>query len=128
MKFLLESAGSGVCVSLSPDSISLASQCRCPKNRLLYVFLIYYPALGASLVAQMVKESACNAGDPGLIPGLGRSLGEGNGYPLQYSGLVTKSRKRQSDFHFHIKILLVHQKQKTILLLELLKFNVGYVQ
>ena len=33
------------------------------------------------------KESACNAGDLGLIPELGRSLGEGNGYPLQYSGL-----------------------------------------
>ena len=32
------------------------------------------------------KESACNAGDLGLIPGLGRSPGEGNGYPLQYSG------------------------------------------
>ena len=31
------------------------------------------------------KESACNAGDPGLIPGLGRSAGEGMGYPLQYS-------------------------------------------
>ena len=33
------------------------------------------------------KESACNAGDPGSIPGLGRSPGEENGYPLQYSGL-----------------------------------------
>ena len=31
------------------------------------------------------KESACNAGDPGLIPMLGRSAGEGIGYPLQYS-------------------------------------------
>ena len=31
------------------------------------------------------KESACNAGDPGLIPGSGRSTGEGIGYPLQYS-------------------------------------------
>ena len=31
------------------------------------------------------KESACNAGDPGSIPGLGRSHGEGIGYPLQYS-------------------------------------------
>ena len=31
------------------------------------------------------KESACNAGDPGSIPGLGRSAGEGLGYPLQYS-------------------------------------------
>ena len=34
----------------------------------------------------MVKKSACNAGDPGLIPGLGRSPGEGNGNPRQYSG------------------------------------------
>ena len=31
------------------------------------------------------KESACNAGNPGSIPGLGRSAGEGLGYPLQYS-------------------------------------------
>ena len=31
------------------------------------------------------QESACNAGDPGWIPGLGRSAGEGIGYPLQYS-------------------------------------------
>ena len=33
------------------------------------------------------KESACNAGDPSLISGLGRSAGEGIGYPLQYPGL-----------------------------------------
>ena len=33
------------------------------------------------------KESTCNMGDLGSIPGLGRSLGEGKGYPLQYSGL-----------------------------------------
>ena len=33
------------------------------------------------------KESTCNVGDLGLIPGLGRSPGEGNSYPLQYSGL-----------------------------------------
>ena len=42
----------------------------------------------ASLVTQMVKESACNTGDLGLIPGLGRSHGEGNGNPLQYSCLL----------------------------------------
>ena len=56
------------------------------------------------------KESACHAGDLGLIPGLGRSPGEGKGYPLQYSGLensmdckvhgVAKSRTWLSDFHF----------------------------
>ena len=33
------------------------------------------------------QESACNVGDPGSIPGLGRSPGEGNNYPLQYSSL-----------------------------------------
>ena len=33
------------------------------------------------------KESACNTGDPGSIPGLGRAPVEGKGYPLQYSGL-----------------------------------------
>ena len=35
------------------------------------------------------KESTCNAADLGLIPGLGRSTGEGNGYPLHYSGLYS---------------------------------------
>ena len=34
-----------------------------------------------------IKESAWNMGDLGSIPGLGKSPGEGNGYPLQYSGL-----------------------------------------
>ena len=41
--------------------------------------------LRASLVAQLVKESACNAGDLGSIPGLRRSPGKGKDYPLQYS-------------------------------------------
>ena len=59
------------------------------------------------------NASACNTGDPGLIPGLGRFPGEGNGYPLQYSWLkntmdrgvwqatvhgVAKSRTQLSDF------------------------------
>ena len=60
------------------------------------------------------KESTCTAEDLGSIPGLGRSLGEGNGYPLQYSGLensvdyivhgVAKSWTRLSDFHFFLKV------------------------
>ena len=55
------------------------------------------------------KEFTCNVGDLGSIPGLGRSPGEGKGYPLQYSGLensmdcivhgVTKSRTQLSNFH-----------------------------
>ena len=56
------------------------------------------------------KESGCNVGDLGLIPGLGRSPGEGKGYPLQYSDLensmdcivhaVPKNWTQLSDFHF----------------------------
>ena len=46
------------------------------------------------------KESACNVGDLDLIPGLGRSPGEGIGYPLQYSGLENSQRAWLSDFHF----------------------------
>ena len=56
------------------------------------------------------KESACNVGDLGSIPGLGRSTGEGNSYPTQYSSLqnytdwtvhgVAKSQTWLSDFHF----------------------------
>ena len=52
------------------------------------------------------KESACNAGDLGLIPGLGRSPGEGKGYPLQYSGLENSGHKKSdtmSDFHFQFQ-------------------------
>ena len=62
------------------------------------------------------KESTCNAGDLGSIPGLGRSPGEGNGYPLQYPGLensmdcivhrVAKRWTCLSDFHFHNPLLL----------------------
>ena len=62
------------------------------------------------------KESACNAGDAGSIPGWGRSPGEGRGYPLQYACLeksmdrgawratvhgITKSRTRLSSSHTH---------------------------
>ena len=63
------------------------------------------------------KESACNVGDLGSVPGLGRSPAEGNGYPLQYSGLensmdcivygVAKSQTRLSDFHF-TSFLYIH--------------------
>ena len=46
------------------------------------------PESGFGILASSAgKESACNAGDPGLISGLARSAGEGIGYPLQYSGL-----------------------------------------
>ena len=62
------------------------------------------------------KESTPNAGDLGLIPGLGRSPGEGKGYPLQYSGLensmnsithgIAKSRTWLSNFHFQVLAII----------------------
>ena len=62
------------------------------------------------------KEFVCSAEDLGSIPGLGRSPREGNGYPLQYSGLensmdcivhgVVKSRTQLSDFDFLVSYTL----------------------
>ena len=65
------------------------------------------------------KETACNAGDPASIPGLGRSPGEGKCYPLQFSGLensidcivhgVAESQTWLSNFHFYnIAVLLYY--------------------
>ena len=69
------------------------------------------------------KEFTCNAGDLGLIPGLGRSPREGKGNPLQYSCLgnpmdrgawwatvhgVTKLRTRLSDFQLHLLSCITH--------------------
>ena len=44
-----------------------------------------FPLMHALPCRSAGEESACNAGDPSLIPGSGRSTGEGIGYPLQYS-------------------------------------------
>ena len=48
-------------------------------NQYLYLPLMGFPDGSDG------KDSACNVGDLGSVPGLGRSPGEGNGYPLQYS-------------------------------------------
>ena len=86
------------------------------------------------------KESTCNVGDLGSIPGLGRSPGEGKGYPLQYSGLeksmdcrvhgVTKSWTQLSNFHFlHLKLTqhcestILQYKIKIVKKIKPLSFN-----
>ena len=51
------------------------------------LFILYWDIAVQSTLGQTVKKSACNAGDPGLMTGLGRSPGEGNGHPIQYSCL-----------------------------------------
>ena len=80
----------------------LISQPPCPCASLGYInhynFIVYVVIAGRKIsphpscskgfpVGSEDKASACNAGDPGLIPELGRSPGEGNGNPLQYSSL-----------------------------------------
>ena len=76
------------------------------------------PGLGADFPGgSHVKEFVCNVGDPGSIPGLGRSPGDGNGNPLQYSCLenpmdrgawqatvhaVAKCQTQLSDFTSHV--------------------------
>ena len=74
------------------------------------VFVSIQPACGFPC-GSGGKDSACNAGDLGSIPGLGRSPGERKGYPLRYSGLensmdcivhgVTKSWTQLSNFHLN---------------------------
>ena len=81
------------------------------RNRLPTPVFLGFPCGSAG------KESTCNAGDLGSISGLGRSPGEGKGYPLQCSDLensmdcivhgVEKSQTRLSDFHFHFLLLRV---------------------
>ena len=81
-------------------------------NIYLLLFNIYLLKLLVALgfpCGSAGQESACSARDLGVIPGLGRSPGEGNGYLLQYSGLensmdcvvheVATSQTQLSDFH-----------------------------
>ena len=115
--------------STMPSRICL--QCRRPqfdtwvskvpwrRKKLLTPVFLGFPCCSAG------KESTCNAGDLGWIPRLGRSAGEGKGYPLQYSGMenstdytvhgVSKSQTQLSNFHFHafnifLKVNYIHLK------------------
>jgi len=87
------------------------------------------------------KESACNAGDLGLIPGLERSSGEGHGNPLQYSCLensigrrawwatvhgVTKNQTPLSNQHFHFHGFIQQESQYEILIPSQSSFSSDY--
>ena len=100
-----------ISVQSLPDLSSLPGLLWSPNMTVLFCFC-FCPGLPCDSAS---KESACNAGDLGLIPGLERSSGEGKGYPLQCSGLensidcigqgVAKSWTGLSDFHFHFTCL-----------------------
>ena len=93
------------CNAGDPSSIPGSEKNQWRRNRLPTLVFLGFPCGSAG------KESAHNVGDLGWISWLGRSPGEGNGYPLQYSGLensmdyivygVAKSRTRLSNFHFN---------------------------
>ena len=78
------------------------------------------------------KESACNVGDLGFIPGLGRSPGEGKGHPLQYPGLENsmdcrvhgvRSRTQLNDFHFHYYHIHYYISDIIVVILQCLCYN-----
>ena len=100
-------------IANSEPSQVLASS-KLEPSEITTIFLAIFSGLGFPIS----KESACNPGDLGSIPGLERSPGEGNIYPLQYSGLensidcmvhgVSESWTRLSDLHFTL------QRQKSM--------------
>ena len=59
----------------------------------MYLNILSFLSIRGFPCSSVGKESACNAGDPCSIPGLGRSPGEGNGNPLQYSCLENSMDK-----------------------------------
>ena len=104
-----------------PCRFSVSLECLChecnPRNLTLCTFLlgtVFFTVPCGSAG----RESTCNVGDLGSTPGLGRSPGEGKGYPVQYSGLgnsmdytvhgVAESPTWLSDFHFQVSTLEVH--------------------
>ena len=85
-----------------------------PKNKINKIKMTFPHSFWGFPHSSIGKESACNAGDPGLIPELGKSAGEGIGYPLKYSGLensmncivhgFAKSLTWLNDFYFHFQV------------------------
>ena len=92
-----------------PWFVSWVEKIYCRRDRLPTPVFLGFPGGSAG------KESTCNVGGLGSIPGLGRSPEEGNGYPLQYSGQensmdcivqgIAKSRTRLSNFHAVMKFV-----------------------
>ena len=96
------------CLALTTTLVSLWSMNKCFLHLVsLTGFCTEAHSVEGFACDSAAKESTCSVGDLGLVPGLGRSPGEGNGYPFQYSGLensmdctvheVTKSQTRLSD-------------------------------
>ena len=96
----------------------------CSDFAVIIAMNLFYYSYGGFPHSSAGKESACNVGDLGSIPGLGRSPGEGKGYPLQYSGLensmdcivygAAKIWTKLSDFHFHYEPMTKEKNDLTL--------------
>ena len=105
--YMLENDRSGPGIGGSSQSPSDTRLFLIQPSQFLNLCVLYCQFCSESSAGE---ESACNAGGPGSIPGLGRSPGEGKGYSLQYLGPensmdcrvhgIAKSWTRLSDFHF----------------------------
>ena len=96
----------------TPDQF-LGQEDRWRRDRLPTPVFLDFPCVSAG------KESTCNVGDLGLIPGLGRSPGEGKGYPLHYAGLensmdciVHGVTKRDMTEQLSLALLFIHSIYK----------------
>ena len=120
---------------VSPQDLNTENICQFSsiehRIKLYFItYLVFHSLSGASLVAQTVKNLPANSGDTDLIPESGRSPGEGNGNPLQYSCLgnsidretrqtivhgVTKSQTQLSDWACRISLtnLILHKGLKS---------------
>ena len=114
----------------SRSSNTYMGQNKFPQNRDCYkdkegYFITIKESIQEQNSGSAGKESACNAGDLALILGLGRSPGEGKGYPLQYSGLensmdsivhgVTKSPTRLRNFYIKLHKYICSQHRSTFI-------------
>ena len=108
--FILHSYPFSSCLSISPISPVMISTNSSHPSKLHTDLFLWITKVRGFPDGSDVKDSAHNVGDQGLMVELRRSLGEGNGHPLQYSGLensmdcivhgVSKSWTLLSNFHF----------------------------
>ena len=70
-----------------PNFLALCYQPEFAQTHVFFFFFFLLTLIMGICGGSAGRESTCNAGDPGSIPGSGRFPGEGKGYPLQYSGL-----------------------------------------
>ena len=130
LRFHVSTAGSTGLILVRGTKIPHGAQCRQKPKVCVYVCVyIYIYTYGASLVTHDSKESACNTRDPGSVPGLGRSIGEGHDNPVQnpmdrgaWWATVLGGRKESDTIERLILLVMYIQENKIVSSLELCLF------